>query len=234
MRPCCDTGCVKTTRCVPGWTFWRQEPTSAGCCQQSLRAPRPRTELFGGALKHASAGAQICHWALGLSVVLSPLLSARAQNTPRKATKGLMAIHALDTWLVSRYSRAQLLSDSLDGHSPRGEELPARIESATDASSGDSLFAVQFRSRRESSSLHTGATIRLTGPTGSITTILADVVARRPFRAPRRPGADTTAAGGWRYGWAYLALVRRRYAGSPASTYRGWVMLDVPDTSRRR
>ena len=65
-------------------------------------------------------------------------------------------------------------------------------------------------------------------------TITADVIARRPFRAPRRPGADTASAGGWRYGWAYAAVVRRRFATTPASVYRGWLLLDVRDSTVRR
>jgi hypothetical protein len=146
----------------------------------------------------------------------------------------MSAVHALDAWVVSRYRRTQLLPDSVTGPPAVGEERSARIESVADAPTGDSLFAVQFRTRRESSSLRTGATIRLTGPTGSITNILADIIARRPFRAPRRPGADTLSAGGWRYGWSYLALVRARHVTTPASTYRGWVMLDMPDSTRRR
>lgn len=159
---------------------------------------------------------------------------AHSQPSVRKPPANMVAVHALDAWVVSRYRRTQLLPDSVGGLLAVGEERSARIESVADAPTGDSLFAVQFRTRRESSSLHTGATIRLAGATGSITTILADIVARRPFRAPRRPGADTLAPDGWRYGWAYLALVRARHATTPASTFRGWVMLDVPDSTRRR
>ena len=157
-----------------------------------------------------------------------------AQSLSRKSTNRLQPIHALDTWLVSHYQRAQLLPDSLIGHEVIGEELPPRVESVADAPAGDTLFAVQFRTRRELSLLRTGAPIRLTGPSGSITTITADVIARRPFRAPRRPGADTASAGGWRYGWAYAAVVRRRFATTPASVYRGWLLLDVRDSTVRR
>ena len=170
--------------------------------------------------------------ALGMLVGLSTF--AGAQSPSRRPSARLPALYALDAWVVSRYRRTQLLPDSATGPAALGEERSARIESVADARTGDSLFAVQFRTRRESSSLHTGATIRLTGPTGSITSIEADIVARRPFRAPRRPGADTLAVDGWRYGWAYLALVRARHARTPASSYRGWIMLDVPDTTRRR
>ncbi len=171
---------------------------------------------------------------VGVGLSIGTMHPVHAQSLARRSTNRLQPIHALDTWLVSHYQRAQLLPDSLIGHEVIGEELSPRVESVADAPAGDTLFAVQFRTRRELSLLRTGAPIRLTGPSGSITTITADVIARRPFRAPRRPGADTASAGGWRYGWAYAAVVRRRFAATPASVYRGWLLLEARDSTVKR
>ena len=177
---------------------------------------------------------------IGRVIVLSTALCigtigfALAQVPPISRSRGLRAVHTLDAWVVTRFQHAQLLPDSLPGRSAIEGELAPRVESVSDASTGDTLYAVQFRTRRELSSVRTGARVRLTGPSGSITTITADIIARRPFRALRRPGATSTSPDGWRYGWAYLALVRRRSAPTPASVYRGWLLLDVPDSSGRR
>lgn len=165
--------------------------------------------------------------------------AAIAQSAPRRSATQRLAdrlrsTHALDAWLVSRYQQLQLLPDTLPGREAAGEELPPRVESTADAPAGDTLFAVQFRTRRELSSLRPGTPIQLTGPSGAITTLTADVIARRAFRAPRKPGADTSTVGGWRYGWAYLAVVRSRYAATSASEFRGWLLLDAGDATVRR
>jgi len=163
---------------------------------------------------------------------LSAIALMSAQSRPRGPTNGSQAVFALDTWVVSRYRNAQLLPDSLVGRMASGEEPAPRVESVSDAPTGDTLFALEFRTRRETSSLRTGSRVRLAEPTGSITTITADIMARRPFRAPRRPGADTSTAN-WRYGWVYLAIVRRQHAATPAPSYRGWLLLAGPDSLRR-
>lgn len=159
--------------------------------------------------------------------VRSSAQSAKAANEARKA------VHAVDGWLVTRYRNVQLLPDSARnaGGAP---ELPwPRVESAVDGSLRDTLFALHFGVRGGPPALRTGARVRLTAPSGAITAMAADVVARRAFRAPRFPGADTASIDGWRYGWAYLAIVRRGTAAT-ASVYRGWLLYDVSDTTRRR
>lgn len=154
--------------------------------------------------------------------------------TARRAPTAPTAVHRVDIWLVTRFRDAQLLRDSVRGPVEVSNDAPMpRIESAIDGPIRDTLFAVHFGSRREMEALRTGARVRLTAPSGAITSLTADVVARRLFRAPRRPGADTMSANGWRYGWAYLALVRRAVA-TPATTYRGWLLVEVPDSTRRR
>lgn len=168
----------------------------------------------------------------GLAILSGTMRDAGAQPSPRRSGNNPAALSALDTWLVSRYRRVQLLPDSLTGRMPLGEEPSSRVESAGDAATADTLFAIQFRTRREMSSLRAGARVRLTGPSGTITTTSAVVIARRPFRAPRRPGADTS-ADGWRYGWAYLALVGRQHAATSALVYRGWSLLVASDSLRR-
>lgn len=153
----------------------------------------------------------------------------RAQAQNRES-----AVHRVDVWLVTRFRDAQLLRDSTRPSADASTDSPMpRIETTIDGPLRDTLFAVHFGSRRDTEALRTGARVRLTAPSGAITTLTADIVARRLFRAPRRPGADTTSANGWRYGWAYLAVVRRSVA-TPASSYRGWLLVQIPDSTRRR
>ncbi len=150
---------------------------------------------------------------------------------PAPVPKGLLA---LDRWVVTRFRDVQLLPDSAGPARPMVSDVPSpRIESAVDAASGDTVYAIHFADRRDAPSLRTGTRVRLTAPSGPITNISADIVARRPFRAPRVPGADTASTGGWRFGWAYLAIVRRQHATTTASVYRGWLLLDAADASAR-
>jgi hypothetical protein len=156
------------------------------------------------------------------------LTSSRAKPLPR-------VIQVLDTWVITRFRDARLLPDSAGSTrtSARDAHRP-RVESVGDAVSGDTIYALHFGDRRDLPALRLGAPARLTAPSGSITAINADVVARRAFRAPRVPGADTSSAAGWRFGWAYLAIVRPPHASASASVYRGWLLLNAADSSTRR
>lgn len=158
-----------------------------------------------------------------------------SRGAPPRAATSLTALHALDTWVVTRFREVHLLPDSTGTMRTVVADVPSpRVESVGDAASGDTVYALHFAERRDMSALRVGARVRLTAPSGSITSISADIVARRPFRAPRVPGADTASAGGWRYGWAYLAIVRRQHAATSASVYRGWLLLDAADADARR
>lgn len=169
---------------------------------------------------------------LAVMALATPMhTSAQSTKAASDARKG---VHTVDGWLVTRYRSVQLLPDSARTAGIAGPELPwPRVESAVDGSLRDTLFALHFGVRGGPPALRTGARVRLTAPSGAITAMAADVVARRPFRAPRFPGADTASIDGWRYGWAYLAIVRRGTAAT-ASVYRGWLLYDVSDTTRRR
>ena len=144
-------------------------------------------------------------------------------------------VQALDKWVVTRFRDAQLLADSSNStRAPMPGAPPARVESVGDAASGDTVYALHFGDVRDQPALRVGTQSRLTAPSGSITAINAEIVARRPFRAPRVPGADTTSKAGWRFGWAYLAIVRPPHATASAQIYRGWLLLNPPDTSIKR
>jgi hypothetical protein len=81
--------------------------------------------------------------------------------------------------------------------------------------------------------------VQLTGPTGTITPLSARVIARRAFRAPRRPGAPSNTDAAWRYGWSYQVVMRHRakangVAAVPVARYRGWLLMAVAPTVRTR
>lgn len=135
---------------------------------------------------------------------------------------------ALDTWIVQHYRDAQLLADS---STPTARTLPAlpRIESARAGVGPDTLVAVQFSSDRDIMPLPLASRVRLASPSGARSTVEADIIARRAFRAPRRPADGPVKAEEMRSGWAYLALIR---GAAAASGFRGWLFSAWPDTVR--
>jgi hypothetical protein len=155
------------------------------------------------------------------------LLMLGALSLPQRprAADGPLPNATLDAWTVTRYRGAQFLPDtltpepSLSGNGP----LP-HVDAVRGGRVSDTLFAVQFNARVTGPALAPGATVRLAGPTGTITTLSARIVARRAFRAPRSPAPGSN----WRYGWAYLAVVTHNDARS-AARYRGWLLIDSTD-----
>ena len=170
-----------------------------------------------------------------LSVMSASATSAQRDSAAKPPKPRALAkeMRVLDTWVVTRFRDAHLLPDSTSPSRTSVPETAPRVESVGDGVSGDTIYALHFADRRDTPALRVGTRARLTAPSGSITTINAEIVARRPFRAPRVPGADTTSANGWRFGWAYLAIVRPPHSTALASVYRGWLLLNAPDTTRR-
>lgn len=165
--------------------------------------------------------------ALGLSVVLFP--SARIGAQPPTP---------LDIWIVQRYRGAQLLPDSLladsllTGSVARTASTP-RIESTRAGKEQDTLWAVHFAPGTRMAGLPVGARPTLTGPTGTITPVVARVLARRAFRAPRVPGSAFRPDSSWRHGWVYL-VVMPHLAELSVARYRGWLLLDTLEAATRR
>ena len=141
---------------------------------------------------------------------------------------------ALDVWLGTHYRAMQLLSDS--ARATRDYERDAlwpRVESVGDAAQSDTLFAVQFDAVKDAPALRVGSRVRLTSPAGGAAATWVHVVTRRAFRAPRRAGPSVK-DDGFRYGWAYLALVSRDARATTSIAYRGWLLADASDIVRRR
>ena len=163
---------------------------------------------------------------MALSLAVANVI--RAQGGSSRPAPPPRAVQVLDTWVITHLRDAHLLTDSANLTRPAVSDVaPPHIESVGDAATGDTVYAMNFTDRRDASALRVGARVLLTASSGSVTGINADIVARRQFRAPRVPGADTASVGGWRFGWAYLAIVRRQFATTNASVYRGWVLLDA-------
>jgi len=173
--------------------------------------------------------------ALLLGAIVCAATSAQAQ-----------AVSALDAWLVSRFRGTQLLTDSMPATASAAAESPLpRIEGTRAGRSADTLYAIHFGTRLGTPALAVNAVVQLTGPTGTITPLTARVIARRAFRAPRRPGAPSGANAAWRYGWSYQAVMPRRAKGNsnangsvvnalPVARYRGWLLLAAPDAKPAR
>lgn len=163
-------------------------------------------------------------WGL-TGLCLLPVL-AGAQPTP------------LDGWIVQRYRGAQLLPDS---QLPRGAAAPPvarvaaapRIEQTRRGTTRDTLWAVHFASGPELAGLAVGTRTTLTGPTGTMTPVVARVVSRRPFRAPRSPGSALGPDSSWRHAWAYL-VVMPHLNETAISRYRGWLLVETPDRPTTR
>ncbi|MEO7520915.1 MAG: hypothetical protein ABIW79_03765 [Gemmatimonas sp.] len=160
--------------------------------------------------------------------------SSSKPAAPPITTLDMRVLSSLDVWIVERFRGAQLLPDSVAARAARdgGGALP-RIESARGGGSVDTLFALHFTPRATEGALASRQTVRLAGPTGTIAPLTGTVVARRAFRAPRVPGANVHVASGdsatdasWRYGWAYIVSLPNAGRGTPAATFRGWLLLD--------
>ena len=164
-----------------------------------------------------------------------PVVQARPTRAkPRDVARGGVLTSALDSWLVTRFRNAQLLDDGLDASTSVEENVQyPRVESAREAPGGDTLFAIHFGSGPRMPALRSAAVVRMSGPSGSITSHAARIVVRRAFRAPRVPSANASDEGAWRYGWAYLAVITRGVRPSPSLGYRGWLLIETPDTLGR-
>lgn len=140
-------------------------------------------------------------------------------------------VSSLDAWLVSRFRGAQLLTDSMPATASVAAESPLpRIEGTRAGRSSDTLYAIHIGARLGTPALAVDAVVQLTGPTGTITPLTARVIARRAFRAPRRPGASSSADAAWRYGWSYQVVMPHRGTTTggavvPVTRYRGWLLL---------
>ncbi len=156
------------------------------------------------------------------------------------------SVNSLDAWLVSRFQGTQLLSDSMPATASVAAESPLpRIEGTRAGRLADTLYAIHFGSRLGTPALAVNTVVQLTGPTGTITPLTARVIARRAFRAPRRPGAPSNADAAWRYGWSYHVVMPHRARGGPnvkgplaeavpVARYRGWLLLAAPDAKSAR
>jgi hypothetical protein len=161
--------------------------------------------------------------ALGLSLL--PAIVG-AQPTP------------LDTWIVQRYRGAQLVPDSQPPRGPAATVVARvtaapRIEQTRRGATRDTLWAVHFAAGPELAGLAVGTRTTLTSPTGTMTPVVARVVARRPFRAPRSPGSALRPDSSWRHAWAYL-VVMPHLNESAISRYRGWLLVETPDRPATR
>jgi hypothetical protein len=146
----------------------------------------------------------------------------------------MRALNSLDVWLAERFRGVQLLPDTAAGRtSDMADGAPARIESARAGNNSDTLFALHFAARPANGALESGRTVQLAGPTGTVAPLAGTVLARRAFRAPRTPQANANIASGdkandasWRYGWAYIVSLPKAGRITPATTFRGWLLLD--------
>lgn len=137
----------------------------------------------------------------------------------------------LDAWIVSRFRGAQLFPDaeftaiSLATSGPR-----PRVEGTYTGERTDTLVAVHFSAMWAAPALGKSARVQLAGATGTVTPLVARIIGRRAFRAPRTPGPSTLRPdSNWRYGWAYLAVIPHD-DGRPVSRLRGWLLLDSSPT----
>lgn len=171
----------------------------------------------------------------------------RASRTAGRASGNTTARAALDGWIVTRFHGVQLLEDaaatSRASLSSVGDSalaitaaVPApRVESTREAASGDTVFALTFATTSTSATrepvLRPSSTVRVNAPGEAMGSHTATIIARRAFRAPRVPNADSQTEGAWRYGWAYIAVISRGRRPSPSIGYRGWILSMPADSS---
>lgn len=171
--------------------------------------------------------------AIACSLAVSPTVGSAqrgmaSSQVPVKDSVATRTMLRLDRWLISRYRGAQLLPDSVGGQRLVAAYASiSRVESVVNGGRYDTLFAVHFAEHASGPALSAAGSARLVAPTGSASGVLARIVARRPFRAPRSPLARNHNESDWRYGWAYLTVVPRTGRVTPAATFRGWLMLEA-------
>lgn len=167
-------------------------------------------------------------------------LGARLFVVMQLAVTANPPVSALDAWLAARFQGMQLLADSMPTTASVAAESPLpRIEGTRPGRSVDTLYALHFGTRLGTPALAVNAVVQLTGPTGTITPLSARVIARRAFRAPRRPGAPSNTDAAWRYGWSYQVVLPHRatvngVAAMPVGRYRGWLLLAVAPAVKSR
>ena len=165
-------------------------------------------------------------------MALVVLLSAAAGGSLRAQAKPNAAAASLDRWVVTRYRGAGLLPDTAPSvPSMASTRTPPRIETVREGDPMDTLWVVHFSAQDQAPAFATNSIVRLSGPTGAVSPLTARVVARRPFRAPRRPSPSQMDSTGWRDGWAYLAVLPHE-ATRQTTRYRGWLLLSAPRTVR--
>ncbi len=184
-------------------------------------------------------------WAVALGIAMPtaftlviPATRSAAQSPPpapgRESAAGRhrLVSSPLDVWLVTRLLGTQLLPESaLPADARNDRESFTTVESTREAPGGDTLFALHFGADDGMAARQIPFTVRLSGPTGAIASHAARVVARRAFRAPRRPNANPSDDRAWRYGSAYLAVVLRGSRPPPSVGYRGWLLIASPDST---
>ena len=163
-----------------------------------------------------------------LTILLAAALLGAAPVPLQAQRDSLRLATTLDVWIVQRYRGAQLLPDTVTrAGSVAADALWPRIESMRSGRQTDTLFALHFAARPGEPALGRRSTVRLAGPTGSVSPVVATVLARRPFRAPRTPTPNNENERDWRYGWAYVAAFPKAGRTAPATTFRGWLLIDA-------
>lgn len=165
---------------------------------------------------------------------MDSLSAIPASVRPSLTLRVSAASTALDIWLAAHYRAVQLLPDSARATRmlTRDDAAWPRVESVGDATRSDTLYAVSFDAQPDAPTLRVGLRVRLAHPSGGTSATWVEVIARRPFCAPRRAGA-LPHDDGLRYGWAYLALASRDARATTSMAYRGWLLADATDLARR-
>ena len=157
---------------------------------------------------------------------------AHAQRvTATPTTRGMQLV---DRWIVTKFRGAQLLVDSARVAKSATTVPFPRVEVVRAASTGDTLVAMHFARTVAGAALRVASVARLADASGAMTELSARVLARRMFRAPRRPTAAVDADSAWRVGWAYVAIVQPTPRAVRVRAERSWLLVDAADSTLRR
>lgn len=129
----------------------------------------------------------------------------------------------LETWLVRRFGGAEFVPDSMQRTSASSVRTPMpRVVDIMGARS-DTVIALQFVADSAAPALFSGGVAQLVDPVGGNTSVTARVLAWRMYRVPRAISPDGVE--GWRYGWAYLAVLPPQSRNAAARiSVRGWML----------
>jgi carboxyl-terminal processing protease len=147
-----------------------------------------------------------------------------------------LLLRRLEQWTLRRFAASEVVSpDSIAQARAAGRESPssARIMGIVGNTTRDTVMAVHFGDFPFAPPHAAGRRVLLEDPSGNVTALEGQVLARVPVRAPVAPIRSFDRVVRWRHGWAYLVLLPEKSAAVHAGGFPGWRLGPPPRVASR-